>query len=162
MKLTESKLREIIQEEIKSIRESVESLLTESTRSTIAIEDKSGKVHGTYVHSDGYLKGVGAVLKNSFLKADKVEKLLNLGKFGISYLEDSIEGGDGHTFGKPNKGETVFYGRDRREKNDMTSDFKDRDAFLSNHTEEFAYMFSIKDKKWYYNNPKVDNTWNEL
>jgi hypothetical protein len=161
MKLTNERLREIIQEEIKSIRESVETFINEATRSTVAIEDKKGKVHGTYIHSDGYTDGVGATLKKNFTKADKVSKLLDLGKSGISILGNSITGGEDHSFADPKKGETVFYGRDRGEDNDMTSDFKDRDAFLSAHTEEFAYLYSIKDKKWYYT--KADGKeWQEL
>jgi hypothetical protein len=162
MKLTSERLREIIQDEIKSIRESVETLITEGTTSTVAIEDKKGKVHGTYIHSDGYTNGVGAILKKNFMKADKVSDLLDLGQYGISSLGQSIEGGEDHSFAKPKKGETVFYGRDRGEAGDMTSDFKDRDAFLSAHTEEFAYLYSTKDKKWYYNEANKGSEWKEL
>ena len=43
----------------------------------------------------------------------------------------------------------------------MTSEFKDRDSFASGHTEEFAYMYSIKDKKWYYAEDD-DRSWKEL
>lgn len=158
MKLTEGRLREIIQEEIKAIKE---AMINEATRSTVAIEDKKGKVHGTYVHYDGYVDGVGAILKKNFTKADKVEKLLDLGKYGISSIDKSIDGGDDHTWAKPKKGETVFYGRDRGEKNNMSSEFKDRDAFLDRHTEEYAYMYSVKDKKWYYAKYKGAE-WTEL
>jgi hypothetical protein len=159
MKLTNERLRQIIREEIKSLNE---SLITEATRSTVAIEDKSGKVHGTYIHSDGYIDGVGDTLKKNFNKADKVSDLLDLGQYGISSLGKSIKGGKDHSFANAKKGETVFYGRDRGEDNDMTSDFKDRDAFLDAHTEEFAYLYSVKDKKWYYNEAYGDEGWKEL
>jgi len=159
MKITSERLKQIIQEEIKSLNE---SLITEATRSTVAIEDKSGKVSGTYIHSDGYVDGVGNTLKKNFNKADKVSSLLDLGQYGISSLDKSIKGGDDHSFDNQKKGETVFYGRDRGEENDMTSDFKDRDAFLASHTEEFAYLYSVKDKKWYYNEAYGDEGWQEL
>ena len=86
MKITKQRLIEIIKEEILSIREANEALITEGTRSTIAIEDKKGNITGTYVHSDGYVEGVGAILKKNYSKADKVESLLALGEFGISSL----------------------------------------------------------------------------
>jgi hypothetical protein len=159
MKLTNERLRQIIQEEIKSLNE---SLITEGTRSTVAIEDKSGKVSGTYIHSDGDLSWVGKILKKNYAKSDKVSSLLDLGKYGISSLDKSISGGDDHSFANAKKGETVFYGRDRGEENDMTSDFKDRESFLASHTEEFAYLYSVKDKKWYYNEADGVNGWQEL
>ena len=159
MKLTNEKLRQIIQEEIQSLNE---SLITEATRSTVAIEDKKGKVSGTYIHSDGYVDGVGATLKKNYTKSDKVSKLLDLGKSGISILDNSILGGDGHTFADPKKGETVFYGRDRGEDNDMTSQFADRDTFAEQHVEEFAYLYSVKDKKWYYTTDDANDGWSEL
>jgi hypothetical protein len=160
MKITNQRLKDIIKEEIVSIRES-KSLITEATRSTVAVEDKKGRISGTYIHSDGYVDGVGATLKKNYSKADKVNRLLNLGEFGISSLGKSIEGGDGHSFADPKKGETVFYGRDRGEDNDMTSQFKDRETFASNHAEEFAYLYSVKDKKWYYTTDG-DDGWSEL
>jgi len=158
MKLTNKKLRAIINEEIIALSE---SLITEATRATVAIEDKKGKIHGTYIHSDGYVDGVGAILKKNFIKADKVSKLLNLGKSGISILAGSIVGGEGHTFADPKKGESVFYGRDRGEDTDMTSDFQDRESFIGAHTEEFAYLYSTKDKKWYYTE-SGSKEWKEL
>ena len=159
MKLTNEGLRAIIQEEIKSLNE---SLITEATRSTVAIEDKKGKVHGTYIHYDGYVSGgVGDMLSKEYKKLDKIESLLDLGAEGISSLDKSIAGGDDHSFSNKKKGETVFYGRDRDERGDMTSDFVDRDAYLKSHTEDFAYLYSIKDKKWYYAE-SGDNEWKKL
>jgi len=162
MKITNERLKEIIKEEIISIREANEALITEATRSTIAIEDKKGNVRGTYINSDGYVDGVGATLKKNYTKADKVESLLALGEFGISSLGKSMAGGDDHSFAKPKKGETVFYGRDRGEDNDMTSQFADRDTFAEQHVEEFAYLYSVKDKKWYYTTDDDNEGWSEL
>ena len=162
MKITNERLKQIIKEEILSIKEANDALITEATRSTVAIEDKKGRISGTYVHYDGYVDGVGATLKKNYSKADKVESLLALGEFGISSLGKSIVGGDGHSFANPKKGETVFYGRDRGEDNDMTSQFADRDTFAEQHAEEFAYLYSVKDKKWYYTTADANDGWSEL
>jgi len=161
MKITNKRLIELIKEEILAIRES-KALITEATRSTVAIEDKKGRISGTYIHSDGYVDGVGATLKKNYSKLDKIEALLNLGEFGISSLGKSIKGGDDHSFNNKKKGETVFYGRDRGESNDMTSSFKDRETFASQHAEEFAYLYSEKDKKWYYTTDDQNFGWQEL
>jgi len=161
MKITNKRLIELIKEEILSIKES-KALITEATRSTVAIEDKKGRISGTYIHSDGYVDGVGATLKKNYSKLDKIEALLNLGEFGISSLGKSIKGGDDHSFNNKKKGETVFYGRDRGESNDMTSSFKDRETFASQHAEEFAYLYSEKDKKWYYTTDDQNFGWQEL
>ena len=158
MKITKENLLQIINEEIVAFKE---KQLNEATRSTVAIEDKNGKVRGTYVHFDGYVDGVGKTLAKHYKDKKKIEKLLDLGKAGISALYKSIDGGDDHSFNSPKKGETIFYGRDRGEDNDMTSEFKDRDSFAAGHTEEFAYMYSIKDKKWYYAEDD-DRSWKEL
>tara|TARA_R110002096_G_scaffold1004_4_gene5379 strand:+ start:212 stop:691 length:480 start_codon:yes stop_codon:yes gene_type:complete len=158
MKITKERLLQIVNEEISAFSA---NKLNEATRSTIAIEDKNGKVRGTYVHSDGYLDGVGDTLSKHYKDKKKIEQLLDLGKAGISGLYKSIDGGDSHSFNSPKKGETIFYGRDRGEDNDMTSQFKDRAAFATGHSEEFAYMYSMKDKKW-YSATDDDRNWTEL
>ena len=55
MKITKERLLQIVNEEIVAFSA---KKLNEATRSTVAIEDKNGKVRGTYIHSDGYLDGV--------------------------------------------------------------------------------------------------------
>ena len=54
------------------------------------------------------------------------------------------------TFDKPEKGVTVFYGRDRGEKGNMSTTWKNRDAVKFKSGEEYGYVWSVKDKKWYY------------
>ena len=72
----------------------------------------------------------------------RVKKLLQLGKQGISSIEKSMKGGKDHSFDKPKKGETVFYGRDRGEKGNSTSNWKDRDAVKFNSGEEYFYIWN--------------------
>ena len=55
---------------------------------------------------------------------------------------------------KEKLGYTTFYGRDRGEKSNMESKYKDKqdyeDNFDSRSGAEYGYLYSIKDKKWYY------------
>ena len=108
MNLTVSK------EQIKEIiREEIQSVLTEGTRWSVGIEAPSGKIASTYGHYDGYPEYAGKMLKRYYSNTGKVKQLMKLGKQGISTIDKSIKGGDDHSFAKPKKGETVFYGRDR-------------------------------------------------
>ena len=156
MKITKSQLEEIIKEEIRSV-------LTEGTRWLVGIEAPSGKIASVYGHWDGYPEHVGKMLKKHYKNPSKIKKLLKLGKQGISSIDKDISGAKDHSFSKPVDGQTVFYGRDRGEKGNFSKTWKNRDAVKFNSGEEYGYVWSVKDKKWYYksrySNPK---DWTEL
>ena len=156
VKLTKTRIKEIIKEEVLSV-------LTEGTRWLVGIEAPSGKIASTYGHWDGYPKHAGKMLKKYYNNPAKVKQLLKLGKNGISSIDKSMKGGKDHTFENPKKGETVFYGRDRGEKDRYGAMWASRDKVKFNSGEEFAYIWSVKDKKWYYKarytNPQ---DWTEL
>ena len=151
-----SRLRQIIKEEVQNI-------INEGTRWGVGIEQPNGKILSTYGHWDGYPSWAGKHFKRYYSNTGKVKKLLQLGKQGISSIEKSMKGGKDHSFDKPKKGETVFYGRDRGEKGNSTSNWKDRDAVKFNSGEEYFYIWNVKEKKWYYKaeygNPQ---DWTEL
>jgi hypothetical protein len=139
-----------------------EGLLTEATRSYVGIVDKNGKIISTYVHYDGYPAGVGMVLKNHFKNPAKIKQLLKTdGGVGISSLEKGIDGGEGHSFEKPVDGQTVFYGRDRGEKDGkfLKGDEKQVWHLVSSARKgggaEYVYLYDMKDKKWYYTRTAV-------
>ena len=156
VKLTKTRIKEIIREEIQTV-------LTEGTRWLVGIEAPSGKIASTYGHWDGYPKHAGKMLKKYYNNPAKVKQLLKLGKNGISSIDKSMKGGKDHTFENPKKGESVFYGRDRGEKDRYGAMWASRDKVKFNSGEEFAYIWSVKDKKWYYKarytNPQ---DWTEL
>ena len=138
-----SRLREIIKEEVQNI-------INEGTRWGVGIEAPSGKVLSTYGHYDGYPSWVGKHLKRYYNNSAKVKGLMKLGKQGISTLGKKIKGSKDHSFDKPDKDVTVFYGRDRGEKGNATSKWKDRDEIKFHSGEEFFYIWNVKEKKWYY------------
>ena len=156
VKLTKTRIKEIIREEIQTV-------LTEGTRWLVGIEAPSGKIASTYGHWDGYPKHAGKMLKKYYNNPAKVKQLIKIGKNGISSIDKSMKGGKDHTFENPKKGETVFYGRDRGEKDRYGAMWASRDKVKFNSGEEFAYIWSVKDKKWYYKarytNPQ---DWTEL
>ena len=151
-----SRLKEIIKEEVQSV-------LTEGTRWLVGIEQPNGKILSTYGHYDGYPEWAGKHLKKYYRNPAVVKQLLKLGSAGISTIGKKIKGSKDHSFEKPEKDVTVFYGRDRGEKGRMTSNWRNRDAVKFDSGEEYAYIYNMKDKKWYYksrySNPRA---WTEL
>ena len=129
---------------------SEKEIITEATRWNVAIELPNGKVTAVYGHYDGYPQWVGKILKKHYTNPSKIKQLIKLGKNGISTLDKEIKGGKGHSFDSPDDGETVFYGRDRGEKGNMSATYKNREEYGRKFGEEFGYVWSIKDKKWSY------------
>jgi hypothetical protein len=141
---------------IKKIREN-KNLITEATRWLVGVEMPNGQITSTYGHWDGYPSYTGKLLKRYYSGgAGKVRDLLKLGKNGISSLEKSMKGGKGHSFEKPLPGESVFYGRDRGDKQRSMRKWRNRDSVKFNSGEEFAYIWSVKDRKWYFKDTDKD------
>ena len=149
-------LRRIIKEEVKKA-------INEGTRWLVGIEGNNGKILSTYGHYDGYPQHTGKLLKKIYNSPQKVKQMMKLGRSGISFLDKSMKGGKDHSFENPKKGESIFYGRDRGEKDNWTSNWKNRDAVKFDSGEEYAYIYNMKEKKWYYksrySNPQ---DWTEL
>jgi len=141
---------------IKKIREN-KSLITEATRWLVGVEMPNGQIVSTYGHWDGYPSYTGQLLKRYYSGgAGKVRDLIKLGKNGISTLDKSMKGGKGHSFNNPLPGETIFYGRDRGDKQRSMRKWRNRDSIKYNSGEEFAYIWSVKDRKWYVNDTDKD------
>jgi hypothetical protein len=82
-----------------------------ATRSTIAVRLEDGEtIRSVYCHWDGYPDGVGAILREHYTNALKIQKLLDIGD--ISSLREDI--GEQHDFASSSD-VTTFYGRDRGE-----------------------------------------------
>ena len=130
-----------------------EELITEGTRWNVGVAMPNGKVTAVYGHYDGYPEYVGKLLKKYYSQGGKVRDLVKLGKHGISTLDKSMKGGKGHSFDSPQKGETVFYGRDRGEKHNMTSTYKSIEEFGKKFSKssgaEFGYVWDMKERKWH-------------
>ena len=106
-----------------------------ATRSFIGIETDNG-VRGIYCHFDGYPKGVGATLRESYTTAEAVSALIDLGD--MSTLGKTLE-------------ECQAYGRDRGEKDTEARVYPNLDAFLTAAERvcaEWAYNFNTHSGKW--------------
>ena len=102
-----------------------------ATRSRIAIENQDGSVTSIYCHFDGYLSGVGKLLKEYYTTQPKVQALIELGD--ISSLDMTPTS-------------TVAYHRDRGE--DLNQlEHKDIESFFNGNIEQYGYLFT-KDNRW--------------
>ena len=130
--------------------------LNEGTRWNVGVAMPNGKVTAVYGHYDGYPEYVGKILKKHYSQGGKVRDLVKIGKQGISTLGKKI--GKKHSFDMPydekeKLGYTTFYGRDRGEKGNMSSTYKNIDDFGKKFTKssgaEFGYVWDMKERKWY-------------
>ena len=137
-----------------------EDILTESTKSMIGIEHSNGSIEAFYCHNDGYLGGVGKNLKSYYKDDKKVKELFKLGMVaGASTIEKNLEGSKYHSFNNPENDTSIFYGRDRG-KNQRPEKFKDRNDFLRNYDQSYAYLYVEKESVWYYTDG--DNDWTKI
>ena len=134
-----------------------------STRSNVGILDNdTGKVEGIYVHYDGYPSGIGKVLLKHYDSGERVQALIDLGN--ASYLEPEMSKPKGHSFNKPVKGYSVFYGRDRGEEGNESQKHKNLDAYLDYQDwTDYVYYYDFDKEKWYWQDVyEKTGKWNDL
>jgi len=118
-----------------------------ATRSSISLENADGTILQIYCHFDGYPQGVGKMLEDNYTDLDKVKALISLGS--VSVLASSIECPEGHSFDNPVKGHTIFYGRDRGEKDQEAGLFVSyNDWKLCGDMQAYNYIFRHESQTW--------------
>lgn len=109
-----------------------------ATRSNINV--KVGDVyHCIYCHFDGYPDHHAPILTGYYNSQEMAEKLVSNGD--MSSLDESCDKPEGHSFETRVNGYTVYYGRDRGEKN---VDFK----VLTTPLAEEEYSYTWDGEKW--------------
>ena len=100
-----------------------------ATRSTIGIQNGDNSIDLIYCHWDGYLNGVGKILKESYNTEDKIRELIGFGN--ISSLGDTTI-------------DSVFYERDRQEKDEKAIKINSQNEYKIN-CQEYNYLW-VKDR----------------
>ena len=85
-----------------------------STRSTISIQNEDGTVLTVYCHFDGYPEHNGRILLDHYNDEKLARELISFGD--MSYLRERCIPNGKHSYSSPEEGVTVYYGRDRGEK----------------------------------------------
>ena len=117
-----------------------------STRCRIGIKNPDGTITSVYCHFDGYPDGVGKTLITHYTEETKVKELISFGD--MSSLEKEVSTTLPHSYNRPQKDVTVFYGRDRGETN-IESRTCPSEAYCSlacKSSGNYAYVF--ENNKW--------------
>ena len=119
------------------------------TRSRVGVMH-GDKCKSIYIHWDGYLSGVGAMLAKHYDSA-KANHLVALGD--VSSLDKNVEIPEGqtHSFQVPLDGVTTFYGRDRGEADYEFAVDHTFDQFMERVSDCGAeYYYIMRDGVWYW------------
>lgn len=121
-----------------------------ATSCNIGILNNDSTVSYIFCHWDGYISGVGQLLKEYYNTEDQIRKLLDLG--GISSLGRNLYPNKSrpHTFLDPQPDVTVSYYRDR---GDLWSEYApescyNADLYGSNCKLDFCYLYDTFDGCW--------------
>ena len=120
------------------------------TRSAIGYKTPQGKIRAKYSHYDGYPAYTGAMLQEHYQEARKIAQMVELGD--QSFLEKEIFPVGEHSFDKPEDGVTIFYGRDRGERDVDAQEFDTFAEFVEYYAGAGCEYFYIYDgRNWIYN-----------
>ena len=124
-----------------------------STHSFIGYETETGSVVGVYCHYDGYLDGVGYMLKKHYIDPAKIKALVELGS--LSSLGAHL--GEKHAFDDDvyEKEWTTAYHRDRGEELAIA---EYDDMYSISGTYEFMYVY-MNQSQWMYKNDSANSPW---
>ncbi len=117
-----------------------------STPSSIIVECADGKWALVYCHWDGYPSHHGPILCGHYATQELAEALVKPGD--ISLLEIRCDKPDGHTFDNPVQDCTIYYGRDRGEKNVLPEIYMTLSAALAC-AHNFVYLWQRDRAAWF-------------
>jgi hypothetical protein len=102
-----------------------------ATRSTISIKNSDGTISSIYSHWDGYLEGVGKILKENYNDENLARKILAQGD--VSSLASNLY-------------ESQFYNKDRGENTSAKVFTSIKDKNYKSSQQEYNYLF--EDNVW--------------
>lgn len=123
-----------------------------STNSIIAIKNRNGTVDSAYCHNDGYPSHNGAILAEHYNDESRVRSLISQGDMSVLGKHIDPDPSVEHKFGAAQLDVTIFYGRDRGERNSRPIQYKSLDKALGD-SEEFFYLFVPGDGWWVRQEP---------
>lgn len=121
-----------------------------ATRSTITARLSDGRFATIYCHFDGYPEHNGRILFRHYHTQESIDKLIDLGD--LSQLAESTDCPEDHSFGSPEDGFCVAYGRDRGESDTQANYAATADQALSENKygpQEFDYLWD--GQHWHVN-----------
>ena len=132
-----------------------------ATRSTISVLQKDKSVKSVYCHWDGNLQGLGETLLKHYSTYERANALVALGGLSSVYenlnplpeapeafpKSDITEILTTHSFDRPQRGVTVAYHRDRKEKFEQQVHDSLKSFHENNEFQRYNYLF--KEGQWH-------------
>ena len=116
-----------------------------ATRSTIAFQDNTGRVHQVYCHWDGYLSNNGNILLGNYTD--------------INLIGEMVAGGDMSSLG--HVPDDCEYYKDKGEDDYVPRVFTSYDDYIEHgQYEEYNYLY--KDEQWYVHCGLTDDSFELL
>ena len=120
-----------------------------ATRSRIGYVNENGSITSAYCHYDGYPQHNGKILKEHYTTLDKVKQLVDGGD--MTCLGATCDKPEGHTWENPVENVTVYYGRDRGEKNVDAKVSPTKETFVELAKGSWGeYVYIFENGKWSY------------
>lgn len=126
-----------------------------SIRSLIGYK-KGKRVHYVYCHSDGYVDGVGEILRTNYKNIEKVKELIALGDLSVLSEKINPDPNKPHSFDGRFDGTGVqedvciAYGRDRGETGVGSKICFDFEYGKKGNQFGVDFIYFFEDKNWYY------------
>lgn len=114
-----------------------------STRCYVGKLNKDGTVRAIYVHHDGYIKYVGAILKKHYNTEAKINELLDLGDMSTLGTKPVATWTDTFQYDE----DKCYTYRERGELNVDARTFNSVDEYLDRCQEDYTYLY--KNGRWY-------------
>ena len=121
-----------------------------ATRSNIGYIMPNGNIRSVYCHWDGYPSHNGRILQDHYQSAYKIAQLVELGD--LSSLDAEIGRQVDFDDREAQKGQCVYYGRDRGETGTETQEISDVQDFVQN---DYAYLWT--GAEWVMYSPATGN-----
>ncbi len=121
-----------------------------STPCNIGVLSSDNSVRFIYCHFDGYIKGVGLKLKESYNSEEAANSLIDLGDISSLGSKLAPDGSKHHSFDSPQPDVTVAYHRDRK---DDWMTCKPESAYnpiyYARHCNvDYCYLYDTNDNCW--------------
>ena len=110
-----------------------------STRSSISVKQLDGSIKTVYCHFDGYHSHVGKMLLEHYNSQEQANAIINLGD--LSSLSESVECPPNHSYNNQIERYSVFYGRDRGEKDINAREYSSFEDAMLRDSQEFDYYW---------------------
>jgi hypothetical protein len=130
------------------------------TRSNIIVQStKTGQFVRVYCHWNGYPSHHGPILLGHYNRQHLAEELVFHGD--MSSLAENCTKPRGHSFEHPKKGYTVYYGRDRNDRNRGPDVCDSLIEAFHEAGDDIEYFYVWKDGQWLFC-PDLPKAWEQL